>query len=116
MIAKQITAALCLLWQFFNLSSCSIGHMKYRKLKVMNWGLPLAGHKFNVTPIATSKATNHMKCMTQCTKTDGCAAINLGPLEEGKQECEMLNITRHLKLHKKFTPKPGWTYIGPKVL
>ena len=44
--------------------------MKYSKIKGITWGLPLAGHRFNVTPIATTKATNHIECMTRCTKAE----------------------------------------------
>jgi hypothetical protein len=64
--------------------------MKYSKLKAINWVLPLAGHKLNVTPIATSRVTNYIKCMTHCAKTKGCVAINLGPAQAGEHECEML--------------------------
>ncbi|CAB4038036.1 Hypothetical predicted protein, partial [Paramuricea clavata] len=92
--------------------------MKYSKLKAINWGLPLAGHKLNVTPIATSRVTNHIKCMVHCAKTEGCVAINLGPAQAGQHECEMLETTRYSILNilsaKTFTAKAGWTYIGPK--
>ena len=91
--------------------------MKYSKIKGITWGLPLAGHRFNVTPIATTKATNHIECMTRCTKAERCMAINFGPpqAQSRERECELLAITRHLKSPKKFTVKPGWTYVGPKV-
>jgi hypothetical protein len=119
MSARKITAALCMLWQYFHLSSCSIAYMKYSKLKAINWGLPLAGHKLNVTPIATSRVTNHIKCMAHCAKTMGCVATNLGPAQAGQHECEMLKTTRYSILNvfsaKIFTAKAGWTYIGPKV-
>ncbi len=118
MRAGEITA-FCILWKLFHLSSCSIAHMKYSKpvskLKAINWGLPLAGHKLNATPVATSRVTNHIKCMAQCAKTEGCVAINLGPLQGKERECEMLDITRYSVSSFNFTAKAGWTYIGPKV-
>jgi hypothetical protein len=86
--------------------------MKYSKLKAINWGLPLAGHKLNVTPIATSRVTNHIKCTAHCAKTKECVAINLSP---GEHECEMLETTQYSLLFAKFTAKAGWTYVGPKV-
>ena len=116
MSARKFTAGLCILWQCFHLSSCSIAYMKYSKLKAINWGLPLAGHKLNVTPIATSRVTNHIKCMVHCAKTEGCVATNLGPAQAGQHECEMLETTRYSILNSKFTAKAGWTYVGPKVM
>ncbi|CAB4020032.1 Hypothetical predicted protein [Paramuricea clavata] len=113
MSARKVTAGLCILWQCFHLSSCSIAHMKYSKLKAINWGLPLAGHKFNVTPIATSRVTNHIKCMVHCAETEGCVAINLGPAQAGEHECEMLETTRYSIFNAKFTAKAGWKYVGP---
>ena len=117
MSARQFTIALCIVCLGFHLSSCSITLMKHKKFRAVNWGLALAGHKLNMTPIATTKATNHIKCMTQCTKIDGCLAINLGPPHNGERECEMFNITRYSMVWPlvKFTAKPGWTYVGPKV-
>ncbi len=114
MTATKAIAAL-MLWQFFQLSSCSIAHMKYSNLKAINWGLPLAGHKLNVTPIATSKVTNHITCMAECGKTKGCISINLGPSQSGEQKCELLETTRYSKSNSKFTVQAGWTYVGPKV-
>ena len=115
MATKQVTFVLCIIWLSLHLSSCSIAHMKHKNMKALNWGLPLAGHKLNMTPIATTKATKHMKCMAQCTKVEGCVAINLGPSQNGEGECEMLNLTRYSKPPAGFTAKPGWTYVGPKV-
>ena len=86
MCTRKINAGLCMLWQLFQLSSCSIAHMKYSNLKAINWGLPLAGHKLNVTPIATSKVTNHIKCMAECGKNKQCVSINLGPSQGGVRE------------------------------
>ena len=114
MSIRQITALFCVVYQSFDLSSCIIAFMKHSKIKAMNWGLPLAGHKLNMTPMAT-KATNHMKCMAQCTKIDGCVAINLGPPQNGEQQCEIFNVTRYSKPPANFTAKSGWTYVGPKV-
>lgn len=89
--------------------------MKHKKLEVVNWGLPLAGHKLNMTPIARAKATNHMKCMAQCTKIEECVAINLGPLQSEERECEMLDNTRYSRPPVNFIAKPGWIYVGPKA-
>ena len=115
MATTQIAVALCIIWLSFHPSSCSIALMKHRKLKAVNWGLPLAGHKLNMTPLASAKATNHMKCMAQCTKIEGCIAINLGPLQSEERECEMLDNTRYSKPPVKLIAKPGWIYVGPKV-
>ena len=100
--------------------------MKYSKLAAINWGQPLAGHKLNVTPIAMSRVTNHIKCITECAKSEGCVAINLGPSQAGEHDCEMLKTTRHSLFNANvmlnsisnaiFIAKPGWTYVGPKVL
>jgi hypothetical protein len=83
----------------------------------MNWGLPLAGHKYNVTPIATSKVTDNMNCMVQCGRNEGCVAINIGPRLQGQdRKCEMLDTTRYsVSNFMNFTAQPGWTYIGLKV-
>ena len=91
--------------------------MKYSKLKAMNWGLPLVGHKHIATPIATSKVTNHSKCMAQCGKTEGCVAINIGTSQEDQEhKCEMLDTTRYSASNfMNFTAQPGWTYTGLKV-
>ena len=115
MYARQIAVTFCIAWQFFHLSNCTIAYMKYSKIKAINWGSPLAGHKFNVTPISTTKTTNLIQCMTQCTKAEECIAVNFGPPQSGERECEMLAITRHSKSKEKFTVKAGWTYVGPKV-
>lgn len=115
MCVRQIVVAFCIAWKFFHLSNCTIAYMKYSKIKAINWGLPLAGNTFNITPIATTKATNHIQCMTQCTKAEKCIAVNVGPSQSGERECEMLAVTRHSKSQKRFTVKAGWTYVGPKV-
>ena len=90
--------------------------MKYSNLKAINWGLPLAGHKLNVTPIATTRKTNHFQCMAECGKTKGCVAINLGPSQDGEKKCELLNSVRHSLSNANFVVNAGWTYVGPKVL
>ncbi len=115
MSSRKINAALCMLWQIFQLSSCSIASLKYSNLKAINWGLPLVGHKLNMTPIATSSVTNRVKCMAECGKTKGCVSINLGPSQSGEQKCELLETTRYSKSNAKFTVQAGWTYVGPKV-
>lgn len=114
-MSVQKIAAMCILWQFFHHSSCSIAYMKYLKLKAINWGQPLAAHKLNATPIASSTVTNYVKCMGQCGKTKGCVAINFGPMEGGERKCEMLGTTRHSASMANITVKAGWTYVGPKV-
>ena len=88
--------------------------MKYSNLKAINWGLPLAGHKLNVTPIATTRKTNHIKCMAECGKTKECVAINLGPSQDGEKECELLDVVRHSLSNANFVVSTGWTYVGPK--
>ena len=117
MCTRKINAALCMLWQLFQLSSCSIAHMKYSNLKAINWGLPLAGHKLNVTPIVTSTVTNRVKCMAECGKTKGCVSINLSPSQSGEQKCELLETTAYSRssLNAKYAVQAGWTYVGPKV-
>ena len=89
--------------------------MKYSNIKAINWGLPLAGHKLNVTPIATARKMNHIKCMAECVKTKGCVAINLGPSKNGEKECELLDVMRYSSSNAKFIVNAGWTYVGPKV-
>ena len=89
--------------------------MKYSKLKAINWGLPQVGHKLNVTPIATARKTNHIKCMAECGKTKGCVSINLGPSQNGEKECELLDVIRHSFSNANFIVNAGWTYVGPKV-
>lgn len=113
MLPREIIAV-CLFWQFFHQSCCKIAYLKYSKLKAINWGLPLTGHKLNATPIATSKVTNHVKCMGRCGKTEGCVAINLGPSQSGERECEMLRATRY-SLLVPISVEADWTYVGPKV-
>ena len=113
MFVKKIIT-LAIFWQFFHLSNCSLAHVKYTKLKAINWGLPLAGHRLNATPIATSKVPNRMKCMAECGKTKGCVAINLGPHQAGKHECELLDTSRY-GLWADMTVKDGWSYAGSKV-
>ena len=116
MSTPSLTAILCILWQLFSLSTADISYVKYSKLKAINWGLPLAGHKLNVTPIATARKTNHIQCMAECGKTKDCVAINLGPSQDGKKECELLDVLRHsLPNTKYFVVSPGWAYVGPKV-
>ena len=107
----------CILWQFLHSSSgtINVASLKYSRFKAINWDLPLVGHKFNVTPIATTKVTSHIKCMAQCGKTEGCVAINMSPLEGEEHECELLDLTRYSKFSLKLIVKPGWTYTGPKV-
>ena len=115
MSTRSNTVILCILWQLFSLSSCTISYMKYSKLKAINWGLPLAAHKLNVTPIATTRKTNHIKCMAECGKTKGCVAINLGPSQDREKECELLDVARHSLSNADFIVSTGWTYVGPKV-
>ena len=115
--ALKFASSLYMLWHCFHLScsSVTVAHMEHSHLKAINWGFPLAGHKLNVTPIATSIEKNHFKCMVQCGKTDDCVAINLGPLQDGEHKCELLETTRYSKSNSKFIANAGWTYSGPKV-
>ena len=118
MSVRRIAVILCMLWQLFSLSSGAISYVNHSKLKAINWGLPLAGHKLNVTPIATARKTNHVKCMAECGKTKGCVAINLGPSQNGEGECELLDVVRYsfsANLNANFVVSVGWTYVGPKV-
>ena len=109
----EITA-LCIIWLFLEMSS--VVDAKHSKFAVVNWGLPLAGHKLNTTPIAISAVTNHIQCMTQCVKTNGCFAVNIGSLSEGLHNCEMLKTGRYYFISNvPFVLQAGWTYIGPKV-
>ena len=111
---KKVTA-FAIFWQFFHLSSCSLAYLKYANMKAINWGQPLAGHRLNATPIATSKVSNRIKCMAECGKTQGCVAINLGPNQVGEHECEFLSNTRYGFSFVNITAEAGWTYTGPKV-
>ena len=104
--------ALAIFWHF-HLSSCSLSHVKYASLKAINWGLPLAGHRLNSTPIASSKVANRVQCLASCAKTEGCVAINLGPLQAVEHECELLDTSRYG--FADMAVKAGWTYTGSKV-
>ena len=115
MSSRNLTLILCIVWQLFSLSIATISYMKYSNLKAINWGLPLAAHKLNVTPIATTRKTNHIKCMAECGTTKGCFAINLGPSKNEEKECELLDVVRHSLSNANFVVSTGWTYIGPKV-
>ncbi|XP_028406691.1 ficolin-1-B-like [Dendronephthya gigantea] len=84
-------------------------------MKAINWGLPLAGHKLDATPIATSKVSNRIQCMAKCTKTQGCVSINLGPSQAGEHECALLDTTRYGSTFRNLTVAAGWTYMGPKT-
>ena len=106
---------LAVLWHVFYLASCSLFHVNYANVKAINWGLPLAGHKLNATPIATSKVSNRIQCMAKCTKTKGCLSINLGPSEAGKHECALLETILYGSTFPNLTVAAGWTYVGPKV-
>ena len=114
MSVKKVSALATIFWHLFQLSSCSLARVKYGNVKAINWGLPLAGHRLNATPIATSKVPNRIKCMAQCGKTKECVAINLGPDQAGEHECELLDSTRYGFLFA-ITVEAGWTYTGPKV-
>lgn len=107
--------SLVFLWQLFHISTCALSYLKYGNFKAINWGLPLAGHRLNATPIATSKVSDRMACMTKCVKADGCIATNFGPEQAGEHECELLNTSRYGFSLKKIIVEPGWTYTGPKV-
>ena len=113
-MAVAIVFALALFWQTFHLSTCTLAYRKYGNLKAVNWGLPLAGHRLNATPIATKNVADRMACMTQCVKTNGCVAINFGPEQAGEHECELLNTTRY-RVFQEIIVKPAWTYTGIKV-
>jgi hypothetical protein len=114
MSVRSIAVTFGIFWQLFSLSRAGISHMKYLNVKAINWGLPLAGHKLNATPIATTKKTNHIQCMVECAKTEGCVAINHGPSQNGEKECELLDVARY-SLKNPIIASPGWTYVGPKV-
>ena len=106
---------LVFLFQLFHIATCTLAYLKYGNFKAINWGLPLAGHRLNATPIATSKVSDRMACMTKCVKTDGCVATNFGPEKTEEHECELLNTTRYGISFKKIIVESGWTYTGPKV-
>ena len=107
--------AIVLLFQLFHIATCTLSYVKYGNFKAINWGLPLAGHRLNATPIATSKASDGITCMTKCVKTDGCVATNFGPEQAGEHECELLSTTRYGLSFRKIIVESGWTYTGPKV-
>lgn len=96
------------------ISSSSATYREMSDFRVINWGLPLAGHKLKVRPLNMGTARNLFDCMSQCTKTEECISINLGPRVGEEHVCEELKQDRH-RLFKNMTIQPGWTYVGLKV-
>ena len=107
-------AAFAIFLQLCRFASCDIVHIKYANLKGINWGLPLAGYRLNVTPIASVKVSNRIACMAQCVKTKGCVATNFGAEQAGDHECELLDTTRYSNVVNEMV-EGAWTYTGPKV-
>ena len=109
-----------LLW--VSISVCfaktKLTYVKHSKLTgTINWGLPLAGHKLSTKPINSGTAKDRVHCMMQCTKTEDCIAINLGPQDaRGLHVCETLSVHRHfVNLVNNITVAAEWTYVGIKV-
>lgn len=98
---------------FSLLTSCREVVKPNSELNVLNWAMPLAGHKLDIIPLATETAKNYVHCVLKCTNKKSCISINLGR-KNGEHVCEMLGYDRYV-LADNLTKSVEWTFGGVKV-
>ena len=63
--------------------------------------------------ISSETAPNEGSCRVKCYMESNCVSINMGPLKEGKLECELNNATAENETV--FDSKDAHTYLAIEV-
>ena len=66
--------------------------------------------------IKRAEVPNEGSCRLMCYMEPNCVSINLGPLERGKQKCELNNATAENQFASQLQNEPTFTYLAIEVI
>ncbi|XP_078373366.1 uncharacterized protein LOC144656967 isoform X2 [Oculina patagonica] len=82
------------------------------EFRVLEFKEPLPDKALYGHVIRTVQVPNEGSCRVQCYLEPNCVSINVGPLKDGKQQCELNNATDENQSVAVLKPRTGHTYLA----
>ena len=76
---------------------------------------PLTDKALSGHVIRTEIVANEGSCRVKCYLEPNCVSINVGPADDGKQMCELNDVTDESPAHSALVERPGYIYYGVEV-